>query len=59
MRYGWIIRLSFVVAVLIISLKIPGIDFLAAAAGLFSLQIVIAMQAISIVIVGFISKYKA
>lgn len=40
MRVGWGLRLAFVVMMLIISLKVPGIDFIAAVVGLFSLHII-------------------
>lgn len=56
MRAGWLIRLSLVVAVLIVSLKVPGIDFLAAVVGLFSLQIVLYSQALITVIKGMLRK---
>lgn len=40
MRVGWVLRLSFIVMMLIVSLKVPGIDFIAAVVGLFSLHII-------------------
>jgi hypothetical protein len=56
MRSGWIVRLSFVVLILILSLKIQGIDFAAAVLGLFSLQIVVIFNAVLIVVRSFFSK---
>lgn len=56
MRAGWLIRLSLVVAVLIVSLKVPGIDFMAAVVGLFSLQIVLYSQALITVVKGILRK---
>jgi hypothetical protein len=56
MRSGWLVRLSFVVLVLILSLKIRQIDFAAAVVGLFSLQIVVFFNAVLIVARSFFSK---
>jgi hypothetical protein len=56
MRAGWIIRLSFVVLVLIFSLQVPGIHFLAAVVGLFSLQFIIVLEAAHFVSRHYISK---
>ncbi len=56
MRAGWLIRLSLVVAVLIVSLKVPGIEFMAAVVGLFSLQIVLYSQALITVVKGILRK---
>ncbi|HWR38017.1 MAG TPA: ATP synthase subunit I [Patescibacteria group bacterium] len=46
MRSGWLVRLSFVVLVLILSVRLPQISFGAAVLGLFSLQIVIFFNAV-------------
>ncbi|WP_312523821.1 ATP synthase subunit I [Anaerospora sp.] len=56
MRAGWLIRLIFVVLVLILSLKIPGIHFLAAVVGLFSLQFIIVLEAALFVSRHYTSK---
>lgn len=56
MRHGWLIRLGFIVLILILSLKAPQIHFLAAVAGLFSLQIVIFLNAIFLVGRKYLSK---
>ncbi|MDR3592253.1 MAG: ATP synthase subunit I [Negativicutes bacterium] len=56
MRSGWMVRLSFIVLILILSLKIPQINFAAAVAGLFSLQIVVVFNAILIVARSFFRK---
>ncbi|BBB91523.1 MAG TPA: ATP synthase subunit I [Methylomusa anaerophila] len=56
MRSGWLIRLSFIVMILIISLRIPGVDFWSAVVGMFSLQIVFLLNAAIIVAAGLISR---
>ena len=55
MRAGWIIRLGFIVAVLIVSLKVPAIYFPAAVVGLFSLQIILYGNALLTVLKSFLS----
>jgi hypothetical protein len=45
-RAGWIVRLSFIVLILVLSLKIPQVNFPAAVLGLFSLQIVLIVNAV-------------
>ena len=57
MRSGWLIRLTFITAILIMSLKIPAIHFLAAVVGLFSLQIILYAQAVFTVLKGLLSKF--
>ena len=57
MRSGWLIRLVFVTAILIVSLKIPAIDFLAAVVGLFSLQFILYAQAVLTVLKGLLCKF--
>ncbi|MDR3562526.1 MAG: ATP synthase subunit I [Negativicutes bacterium] len=56
MRIGWLVRLSFVVLILILSLKMPQIDFLAAVMGLFSFQVVIILNAAFVVARSLFSK---
>lgn len=56
MRAGWLIRLSFVVLVLIFSLQVPSIHFLAAVVGLFSLQFMIVLEAALFVSRHYTSK---
>ncbi|WP_312420416.1 ATP synthase subunit I [Anaerospora hongkongensis] len=56
MRAGWLIRLIFVILVLILALKIPGIHFLAAIVGLFSLQFIIVLEAALFVSRHYTSK---
>lgn len=56
MRMGWLIRLSFIVLILVWSLKVPAINFLAAVAGLLSLQIVIFFHGTYIVAKRFLTK---
>lgn len=54
MRVGWLVRLSFVVLMLIVSLKIPIVDFWSAVVGLFTLQIILFLNAIAIVSKSFL-----
>lgn len=58
MRLGWLMRLSFVALMLIISLKIPLFDFISAVVGLFSLQVVIIGNAGIIIMKSFLSPSK-
>jgi hypothetical protein len=53
MRVGWLMRLLFIVVMLLLSVKIPGIDFWSAVLGLFTLQIVMFLQAAVIVTKSF------
>jgi hypothetical protein len=53
MRVGWLMRLLFIVVMLLLSVKIPGIDFWSAVFGLFTLQIVMFLQAVVIVTKSF------
>jgi hypothetical protein len=55
-KIGWLIRLSFIVAMLLMSIKLPGIDFWSAVFGLFSLQIVLFFQAVVLVTKSFFVK---
>jgi hypothetical protein len=45
MRYGWVIRLFFVVLSLSLCFKLEQIDYIAALLGLFSLHIVVILNA--------------
>lgn len=56
MRMGWLVRLSFVVLILVLSLKIPQINFAAAVLGLFLLQIVAILNAVLIVARSYFRK---
>lgn len=56
MRTGWLIRLSFIVIILILSLKVPKIHFGAAIVGLFSLQIVLFTNAVILIGKSFLFK---
>ncbi len=56
MRVGWLMRLSFILIMLLLSLKIPGIDFWSAVFGLFTLQIVMFIQAAVIITKSFFVK---
>ena len=57
MRVGWLIRLSFIVAILIVSLKVPSVNFLAAVVGLFSLQIILYGKAVITVVQGVLRNF--
>lgn len=56
MRAGWLIRFGFMIAILVLSVQLPGIDFWAAVVGLFSLHIVLMINAVYIVVCGLISS---
>ncbi len=56
MKVGWLIRLSFIVIMLLLSVKIPGIDFWSAVFGLFTLQIILFLQAVVLVTKSFFLK---
>jgi len=58
MRLGWLLRLSFVALMLVLSIKIPVFDFLSAVIGLFSLQVVIIGNAGVIIMKSFCSPNK-
>ena len=45
MRIGWLIRLSFILLILTLSIKIPMFHFVAAVVGLFSLHIIMVFTA--------------
>lgn len=57
MRVGWGIRLSFVVLMLLISIKIPVFDFFSAVIGLFTLQMVMFLNGVFIIASSFL-RYK-
>ena len=54
MRIGWLIRLSFVILMLVLSVKIPAIDFWSAVVGLFTLQVILFLNAVVIVSKSFL-----
>lgn len=56
MRVGWLIRLLFIVMMLLLSVKMPGIDFWSAIFGLFTLQIIMFLEAAVIVTKSFFMK---
>lgn len=56
MRTGWLVRLSFIILVLTLSLKMPQINFPAVVVGLFSLQIVIMFHGTYLVAKRFLKK---
>lgn len=57
MRTGWLLRYGFMVSMLVLSVHVPGIDFLAAVVGLFSLHIVLFLNAVGIVVSGLITNF--
>jgi len=56
MQIGWLIRLSFVVTMLLLSIKIPIFDFVSAVIGLFCIQVVMIANAGFIVAKSFFSS---
>jgi hypothetical protein len=56
MRTGWLFRYGFMISILVLSVKLPGINFWAAVVGLFSLHIVLMLQAVCIVVLGLITN---
>jgi hypothetical protein len=56
MRMGWLIRFAFVLLMLIISLRVSYIDFWAAVVGLFSLHIIIFLNAVVKLSKGFTNR---
>lgn len=56
MRAGWLLRYGFMISILVLSVRVPGIDFGAAVVGLFSLHIVLFLNAVCIVFLGFITN---
>jgi hypothetical protein len=58
MRLGWLLRLSFIALMLILSIKIPLFDFISAVIGLFSLQVVIIGNAGIVIVKSFCGSAK-
>ncbi|WP_425058650.1 hypothetical protein SCACP_33070 [Sporomusa carbonis] len=56
MRAGWLLRFGFIIAILVLSIQVPGIDFWAAVVGLFSLHIILMLDAVYIVVAGLIAN---
>ncbi len=56
MRAGWVLRFGFMIAMLVLSVKVPGIDFWAAVVGLFSLHIVLVLNAVYFVVSELIAN---
>ncbi|SFL62691.1 ATP synthase subunit I [Pelosinus propionicus] len=55
-KIGWIIRLGFIVAMMLLSIKLPGVDFWSAVFGLFTLQIILFLQAVVLITKSFFVK---
>lgn len=58
MRIGWLMRLSFLVLMLFLSIKIPSLDFLSAVIGVFSLQVVLIANAGVLVMRSFFYNHS-
>jgi len=58
MRMGWLMRLSFIVLMLLLSIKIPVFDFISAVIGLFSLQVVMIANVSVVVVRSFFGPSK-
>jgi len=58
MRLGWLMRLSFVSLMLLLSIKVPMFDFVSAVIGLFSLQVIIIAKASMIVVKNFLHSSR-
>jgi hypothetical protein len=56
MRTGWLIRLIFVFSVLVVSVKLPQVDFLAAVGGLLLFQMVILFNGYNPIVRSIIAK---
>jgi len=54
MRTGWAIRLIFIVMMLVISLRVPVIDFLSSLVGMFTLQMVMFLNALVLITKSFL-----
>lgn len=55
-KIGWLIRLAFIVMMLLLAAKLPGIDFWAAVFGLFTLQMILFLQAVALVAKSFLAN---
>lgn len=58
MRLGWLIRLSLIVCILLIALRLPFLNFWAVVVGLFSHHIVTMYSALAFVIKTFLNKKR-
>ena len=58
MRLGWLIRLSLIVCILLIAIRLPFLNFWAVVVGLFSHRIVTVYRAIIFVIKTFLNKKR-
>jgi len=58
MRLGWLMRLSFILLMLLLSIKIQFFDFVSAIIGLFSLQIIMIANASLFVVKSFLSNHR-
>jgi hypothetical protein len=58
MRLGWLMRLSFIALMLILSIKVPIFDFISSVVGLFSLHVVIIGNAGVLIVKNFLTPSK-
>lgn len=58
MRLGWLIRLSLIVCILLIAIRLPFLNFWAVVVGLFSHHIVTVYSAVIFVIKTFLNKKR-
>lgn len=56
MRLGWFVRFTFILLMLILSLRVNYIDFWAAVVGLFSLHIIIFLNAVVKLLKNFTNR---
>jgi len=54
MKLGWALRLIFIVLMLLISLRVPTIDFLSSVVGMFTLQMVMFLNALVLIAKSFL-----
>ena len=54
MKLGWVLRLSFIVMMLLISLRVPMINFGSSVVGMFTLQIVMFLNSLVLIIKSFL-----
>lgn len=59
MRAGWLVRLCFIVLVLALSVRLPGVNFWASVAGLFSLHAVMVINAAVLIIKGVLKMAES
>jgi len=58
MRIGWLNRLVFIILMLFLSAKIPGINFWSVVIGLFSLHMVMLFKSVVLILKGLVNPAK-